>query len=136
MKPLKALFLCLLFISYAEYSTAQTEEGIPYQAVLSSSQSTPSQQIEVRFGISTDRYLVYEEEHQTETSADGLFSLVIGQGQATVGSWDNLVWSDPLDLSVQIRIDGDWETFGSTRLQSVPKSFYALKAGSVDQMTL
>lgn len=136
MKPLKALFLCLLFICFAEYSAAQSEEGIPYQAVLSSSQSAVSQSIDVRFGISKNGYLIYEEEHQTETSSDGLFSLIIGQGSVTVGSWNNLVWSDNLDLSVEINTGGDWETFGSTRLQSVPKSFYALKAGSVDNMSL
>ena len=135
MKHPKVLLLCLLLTTFSLLTQAQTREGIPYQAVLSTG-SPVAQIIDVRFGLSSSGVLLYEEEHRTETSSEGLFSLIIGQGQPTSGSWNNLNWSDQVDLTVTINAGGDWEQFGTTPLQAVPKSFYALTAGSVENMSI
>ena len=132
----KASLLCLLFTISARICFAQPHEGIPYQAVLNSGTSSVSHTIDVRFGLYSDGSLLYEEEHQTTPHANGLFNLVIGQGAVTAGSWNALDWAEPVDLSVDVNIGGDWDHFGSTLLQSVPKSFYALRAGTVDNLSI
>lgn len=116
---------------------AQTDQGIPYQAVLRVDQQPTSQaDLEVRYSIYDETALIYQEDHQTRTTEGGLFSLVIGQGDPLVGSWGSIDWGTPLSLSVDVKHNGDWQTFGRTDLQAVPVSFYALKAGSVEEMSL
>lgn len=130
--------LFLFFTSiFSATLNAQTERGIPYQAVLRLDQSpAKSIDLEVRYNILDGEHILYQEEHTTRTSEGGLFSLVIGQGAPVIGSWASIDWQSALSLAVDIKVDGDWDAFGKTDLNAVPVSFYALKAGSVEGMSI
>lgn len=134
---LPGLLLLLFFSFFSVELNAQTERGIPYQAVLRLDNSAAnSTDIDVRYSIYDGTSILYQEEQATRTSEGGLFSLVIGQGAPTIGSWAAIDWQKALTLSVDIKIDGDWDRFGQADLNAVPVSFYALKAGSVDNMSI
>lgn len=131
----------LLFLLFTSLSItileAQTERGIPYQAVLRiDNAAAPSTDLQVRYSIVDGENILYQEEHTTRTSDGGLFSLVIGQGAPIIGSWASIDWQKALSLAVDIKIDGDWDAFGQTELNAVPVSFYALTAGSVEGMSI
>lgn len=134
---LPRLLLILFTSSFSIGLNAQTERGIPYQAVLRMDNSAAnSTDLLVRYSIYDGQNILYQEEHSTRTSEGGLFNLVIGQGDAIIGSWASIDWQKVLSLSVDINVDGDWDRFGQTDLNAVPVSFYALKAGSVDGMSI
>lgn len=134
---LPGLLLLLFTTLLAVDMEAQTERGIPYQAVLRvDNAAANSTDLQVRYSIYEGASILYQEEHATRTSEGGLFSLVIGQGAPMIGSWASIDWQKELSLSVDINVDGDWDAFGQTDLNAVPVSFYALKAGSVDGMSI
>lgn len=129
--------LLLLIFSLTAGLYAQSERGIPYQAVLRvDNQAAGTTDLEVRYTLYKESTILYQEEQATRTSEGGLFSLVVGQGDPTIGSWASIDWSQLLTLAVDININGDWQSFGQTNLNAVPVSFYALKAGSVDGMNI
>ena len=89
---------------------------------------------------------VYTEEHETNTDAIGVFSVMIGNGRRTQGiikSLDEINWEDgPFFLGIQIAItpnapvqnwqyQNNWVNMGTTSLGIVPYAFYALQTSGL-----
>ena len=103
---MKKLLLLFAILSCTLYSFSQSR-GISYQAVAidENGQQIPgydtdgsaitNSDISVRFGIYNENdQLEYEETHQTQTDAFGLFTLIIGNGnQVSSSTFDDIVWS-------------------------------------------
>ena len=89
-------------------------------------------QISLKFSIlydSSSGTPVYVETHGLTTPANGVVNLVIGSGTATTGSFSNIDWSKAsiyLKREVDIANSGTYTDFGSSLLNSVPKSNYSL----------
>jgi len=116
-------FLSFLFCFSTIY--AQAPQGINYQAVARDGDGglLAEMRITVQFEIlsgSTDGPAVYEESHNVTTNAFGLFSAVIGQGDATSGSFAKIDWSAD---SYFLKVSVDGTVLGTTQFMSVP---YAL----------
>jgi len=76
----------ILLTSYAGlHSLAQITAGFNYQAVARDSDGNvlPSTSLVVQVGIINGTDLIWQEEHTVETSALGLFTLYIGDEQAS-----------------------------------------------------
>ena len=97
-----AAFLIIAFATISVW--AQSPQGFSYQAVLRNTDGTfvSSRQISVRVGIrhgSATGNEAYAETHSTTTTAEGLFGIVVGQGNSLVNctfanciDWANGPW--------------------------------------------
>ncbi|MEL7195052.1 MAG: hypothetical protein AAFO96_21535 [Bacteroidota bacterium] len=120
---------------------AQSPEAFKYQAVVRDANYAPiaNQNVKVRLSIvegTTTGPIIYQEAHDVTTSAIGLFSLNVGEGTVTGGSFDSIDFQSGGDLFLQVEVDQlggtNYQPLGISQLLSVPFSLYATKAGSVD----
>src|SRR5258705_13421826 len=96
----KTYFFSFVFFVLAGYlqTAAQSLQGLNYQAVARnvSGGVVASQSIKVRFSILTGSAtgtLRYSEIQAATTTAQGLFTLVIGKGTAQTGTFAAIDWS-------------------------------------------
>ncbi|HKK40442.1 MAG TPA: hypothetical protein VJ949_13560, partial [Cryomorphaceae bacterium] len=127
----------LLVFFYCHLSTAQSPEGINYQAALRDGESGEALQNQMVFLIITIREggpsgtIVYSESHSgITTNGFGLINLVIGAGDATEGSFAEIPWSSG-NIWYEIEVDSGTglESLGASQFLSVP---YALFAGNTE----
>jgi hypothetical protein len=129
------IILCLLF---SVNLNAQTPHGIPYQALARNSSGTAlaSQAVSVRFTIhdvTAAGTVVYQEKQSTTTSAYGMFTVTIGNGTVTSGTFSSINWATGSKF-LQVEIDPAGGTayvnMGTQQLMSVPYALYAEKTAS------
>ena len=133
MKQLLNIFLLLLL---ANIAMAQAPQGIPYQAVARNSTGAilASTSISVRFTIRDSvatGTIKYREAHTVTTSAQGMFSVNVGQGTPVTGTFFNINWGTNAKF-MQVEMDPAGGTsyidMGTTQMMSVP---YALNSSSL-----
>lgn len=130
MKQVLSIFALLLVLTTAQ---AQAPQGIPYQAAARSSAgailaSTPiSVRFTIRDSIATGP-IRYRETHSITTDANGMFSLVIGQGTPIFGTFSTINWGVNAKFQ-QVEIDplggSSYIDMGTQQMLSVP---YALNS--------
>ncbi|MBZ0207363.1 MAG: DUF1566 domain-containing protein [Flavobacteriales bacterium] len=135
---MKALLACLLLISLS-FGTllAQTPQAFNYQGVArdAGGDAVVNTAIGVEFQLhqtSAGGMVVYSETHTSTTNEHGLFSMEVGNGTPTTGTFANIDWSaGPYFLEVGLDPVGgsSYTSMGTQQLQSVP---YALHAGSAE----
>ncbi|MEM6802431.1 MAG: hypothetical protein AAF696_13565 [Bacteroidota bacterium] len=132
-----SLFLALFAINQAY---AQSPEAFKYQAVLRDANYAPitGQNVSLRISIlesTPDGTIVYQEVHNSQTSAIGLVVLNIGDGNVLSGMFADIQWG-AYDHFLQIEVDPaggtNYGIMGTSQLLSVPYALYADKAGEVD----
>jgi len=134
------ILFILLFLMVPFFLFSQVPEGFSYQAVVrdAGGQIVKEQDVGLRLSIlqgSETGTMVYSERHQETTTAQGLVSLVVGEGTVETGDFGAIDWeSGPYYLKVEVDLAGgsSYETLGVSALQSVP---YALQAGTVGSLT-
>ena len=135
----KYLFvLILIFLTYAGFGQVSVPVGINYQAVArdNSGKELASKNIDVKFSILSGNplgTLVYQELHSNIiTSKVGVFSLIIGKGVSTGGTFSDLSqvnWSQALHyLKVEVKFDNVFVEMGTMQFLSVPYALYAQKS--------
>ncbi|NQV52154.1 MAG: hypothetical protein HQ500_03180, partial [Flavobacteriales bacterium] len=126
-----ASLLFLLFITFSINVLAQSPQGINYQAVARNADGEPfaDTTLDVTITLAQNASLSttqYIEVHSVQTNTYGLFSLIIGDGTPTLGTFLDVTWeTGTVFLNVQI---GSLD-MGTTQMMSVP---YALFAESSD----
>jgi len=103
--------------------------GIHYQAVArDESGEIRNEPVDVKFAILAGTAIVFEELHHTTTSQYGVFSLIIGDGEAINGTFSAIDWSTG-NHSLQVDIDfgNGWKRMGTMSFMSVPYALYAGK---------
>jgi hypothetical protein len=128
----KSLTFILLFISVFAYSQ---NTGINFQGVgrNSSGAVLASTKISLRFSViqtSETGTVEYVESKEVTTNAQGIFSVVIGDGTqiSKTGNFSDINWKiNPKFLKVEMDPAGgtSFVAMGTTRLQSVPFAYYA-----------
>ena len=133
----KNIWLSIVLAFLVTTVTAQVPQGINYQAVARTSSAVyANQHIGVSFSLhqgSALGSLVYQETDTTTTNQFGLFSLVIGHGTATIGTFASINWptgSKYLEVSIDPNGGHNYTSMGTTELVSVPFALYAASAGS------
>ncbi len=155
---MKSIFFTLSLLVICHLSSfTQVADGINYQAIALDDTGNPvsgtdenwnvipDKQFDVRFSVlggSASGGVLYQETHLAHTDPYGMFSLVVGHGQATAaGEHDRLVdipWgADKLFLRVEIDLDrnGSWRTMDNQQMMAVPFAFHAISAGTVSNIT-
>ena len=139
---MKKLFTILfLFVSFIALSQ---NNGINFQGVgrNSSGAVLASTKISLRFSViqsSETGTVEYVESKEVTTNAQGIFSVVIGDGTQTskTGNFSDINWKiNPKFLKVEMDPTGgtSFVAMGTTRLQAVPFAYYAngVNADNVD----
>ena len=139
----KLLLLTLLFFSAASFGLfAQSPEAMNYQAVArdGSGNLLANSSMDVRLGIYSGAggaTLEYEETHTVTTNAYGLFSLKIGTGTVTSGTFTTIGWDgDEHHLKVEVDNGSGYVDLGTSELVSVPYSLHATTAEKATQTNL
>ena len=117
---------------------AQAPQGFSYQAVVRDAQKAivANKPITVTVSILQGDDLksateIYSEKHNTVTNQNGLFTLVVGDGQTT-DNFDEIDWSKGKFFVSTKSEYGE----SVTQLMSVPYALYAEKAASIDDEQL
>jgi len=132
------IVLILIFLTHAGFGQGSVPVGINYQAVArdNSGKELASKNIDVKFSIISGNplgTLVYQELHSNIiTSKFGVFSLIIGKGVPTAGTFSDLSqvnWSQALHyLKVEVKFDNVFVEMGTMQFLSVPYALYAQKS--------
>ncbi len=126
------LSTCLFLVNFA-----QAPQGLNYQGVARNNAGVelPNQNIGIQLSIldgAATGTVVYTETHALLTDANGLFTLVIGFGTPTTGTFSAVNWavggSKWLKVSMDAAGGSNYQLMGTSQLLSVP---YALFAGNV-----
>jgi hypothetical protein len=119
--------------SFSAY--AQVPQAIPYQAVARNSAGVllANQNISVRLTVRNSVAagpVIYRETHTLNTNNLGLFTVNLGQGTPSIGTFGSINWSTDLKF-LQVEMDPNggvsYTDMGTQQFLSVP---YALVAGS------
>ncbi|MFP9116724.1 hypothetical protein ACLI08_02945 [Flavobacterium sp. RNTU_13] len=131
---MKKIYLLLLLVCTTLF--AQVPQGFSYQAVAlnSSGAAVASAPVRVRLSIlenSATGNASYVETHNPTTNNVGLFTLTIGMGTPTTGTFANINWAQNakfLKVELDVTNGTNYVTIGASQLLSVP---YAMYAGGV-----
>jgi hypothetical protein len=144
MKRILFLFLICtdLFLSTVSGQTTKSN-GISYQAIARDAQGAIIANAPVALKISffvknngTKNY--YTEIHQLTTDENGLINLVIGNGNETVGAFEDIPWdAEQVWLNVEMDAKGgnNFALVGSTELYVVPYAYHAATASELIEDT-
>ncbi|MBP5366442.1 MAG: hypothetical protein J6Y82_11090 [Bacteroidales bacterium] len=121
-------FLVLSLFAFSAFVFAEIPQGFSYQAVVRNSNNAivANSNIVVTFSIlqgSSSGSVVYKEEHSVNTNANGLFTVVLGQGTVKTGNFAGINWS-----AGQFFLKTE-SSYGEsvTQLLSVPYAMYSGK---------
>ncbi|PWV56048.1 OmpA family protein [Chitinophaga sp. S165] len=141
MKAILLILLIPIFVCSSFLAKAQSGlRGINYQAIARVDNQRGDvlalQAIQIKFSIldgGPDANAVYTEKHQTTTTSQGLFSLIIGAGTPELGDFSNIPWSKGNQyLKVELDKNGtnDFVPVGVMPFMAVPYALYAANGGS------
>jgi uncharacterized protein (TIGR02145 family) len=137
---MKTIFT-LLLAALAFVATAQPQK-IHYQGVAVGANGKPIKNSTVGLRLSVLDSLptgdtLYTETQTASTDAAGQFSIYLGGGTATVGTFANLPWANGNDKFLKVEMDAqggtNYQPMGTTQLVSVP---YAMAAGVSTELKL
>ncbi len=134
-------YIPLIFFSFFWVGTlfAQVPQSMNYQAILRNAQGNilGNTSLAVRFTISDSvnpGTELFQETHSgVATNQFGLFTVSIGTGTTTFGSFTSIPWATGhkyLQVEVDVNQTGTYTTMGNTELLSVPYALYAATAGN------
>jgi subtilisin-like proprotein convertase family protein len=132
---MRKYFFALVVLFCNLYLFSQSPQAIPYQAVVrnadgSAMSSTAMTMTFKIHDVSATGTVVYQESHTTTSNAQGLVILQVGQGQAAVGTFDNINWgSGAKFLHVMMNAGAGEIDLGTQQMMSVPYALYAEKSG-------
>lgn len=137
MKHLQGYILAsCLGMLFCQLPTADLFSQVPqvlnYQAVArnSTGEILANQIVGIRFTVTNGHQgaMVYQETHNTSTNQFGLFTLNVGGGTPTAGTFSSIDWPN---VNAWLEVDMDpaggsaYVSMGSSELLSVPYAFYA-----------
>ncbi len=131
MKTLFALLLAAL-----AFATGAQPQKINYQAIALGSNGKPLKNAAVSLRLSVldsaaTGTVLYTETQPATTDAGGQFSVYLGTGTPTAGTFASIPWANGNDKFLKVEMDAqggtNYQVMGTTQLVSVP---YAMAAGT------
>ncbi|MBR5166882.1 MAG: hypothetical protein IKW86_02295 [Salinivirgaceae bacterium] len=133
---------CFLIAVASVLATTMTmaQSGFNYQAVIRDANGNllAGQEIALRITLLSGNNVLYIEQKNVTTNAYGVVSVVVGEGNAKQGSFNDIDWSaGNISMKTEFDPDGgeDFAVIGTTRLQSVPTAEYAKTTSAVKNPT-
>lgn len=142
----------MIFCSHLPILAQNVPTGIPFQGIAKDFNGNPVNERKVYIQTnliagSINGKTIFTEEHETQTDAIGVFSIMIGQGRRTQGlikMLSEIKWEEgPYFLGIQMAItpsapletwkyQNNWINMGTTSLGIVPYAFYSLQTAGLD----
>lgn len=128
--------ICVLSLITFGISSAQSPQGINYQATIRSSagELLINQNAGIKFTVhqeAADGQAIYSEQHTTTTDNIGAVKLVFGQGTPETGTFNQINWAiGSYYLEIEVNTGSGFTSLGTTQLMSVPYALYAERSGS------
>ncbi|OFY67348.1 MAG: hypothetical protein A3H98_05690 [Bacteroidetes bacterium RIFCSPLOWO2_02_FULL_36_8] len=132
---MKKLFIALTATLIMKGLMAQVPQKMSYQAVIRDTDGNliTNQAIGVKISIlDSSTTAVYVETHNDSTNANGLISLVIGNGTPVTGVFSDINWSkSPIFIKTETDPTGGtiYSISGTSELLSVPYALYSSNGG-------
>jgi hypothetical protein len=135
---MKRIFTILAALILAARVFAQSPEKMSYQAVIRDANNNlvTNQSIGMQISIlqgSESGTVVFSERHFLATNANGLVSIVIGNGSMVSGSFPTIDWANgPYFIKTETDLKGgaNYTITGTNQLLSVPYALHAKTAGN------
>ncbi|MBO7432756.1 MAG: hypothetical protein J6U13_03275, partial [Salinivirgaceae bacterium] len=130
----------LLLVAVASFlatTALMAQSGFNYQAVIRDANGNlvANQNISLRITLLNGNDVLYVEQKNVSTNAYGVVSVVVGEGGAKQGSFNDIDWSNG-NISMKTEFDPDggeaYTEIGTTRLHSVPTAEYAKTTSAVE----
>jgi hypothetical protein len=129
-------YIILFLLLFPLFSNAQVSDKISFQAVVYDNQNklVVNRNVGVRMSIisgSIDGTTVYQETHMVTTSGTGLFTLQLGGGTPTIGTYSGINWgaaSHFLKREFDINGGTNYQIMGIGEILSVPYAIYSTSA--------
>jgi hypothetical protein len=126
-------YLIQFLLLFPLISNAQVSDKISFQAVVYDNQNklVVNRNVGVSMSIisgSVDGAVVYQETHMVTTSGTGLFTLQLGGGTPTIGTYSGINWgaaSHFLKREFDINGGTNYQIMGIGEILSVPYAIYA-----------
>ena len=151
---MKAIYILigLVFVSFLSSFAQNIPTGIPFQGIAKDFNGNPvnERKIYIQTNLisgTINSKTIYTEEHETQTDAIGVFSIMIGHGkriQGAIKTLSEIKWEEgPYFLGIQLAItpnaplenwkyQNNWINMGTTSLGIVPYAFYSLQTMGLD----
>ncbi len=127
-------YFVAVFLLISSVLSAQTE-GFNYKFLLMDNNNQPlaNQNVDIRFTLNAGSNTIWQEEHTgIQTDANGIAVAYLGEGNrlgGTVADFDDIDWSVPVTMTVEIDTGSGYQTFVSGEpVKYVPKAKFALHA--------
>ena len=134
------LLLTLSFFAISETVMAQSQT-FKYQAIVRGSNGAllTNKQINIRLSIlsgSATGAIEYQETQTVITDAYGLFSIEVGGGDVTQGSYSGIKWATSQKyIQTEVDLGSGYVLLGASKLLSVPYAIYAFNPGGAKGAT-
>ncbi|MCP9236446.1 hypothetical protein [Lewinella sp. JB7] len=130
--------ISLFLLTFTLLMAQGVPSGMQYQAVARdlATRVMPDTDIELQVNLLANGQsdqVVYAERHLVRTNTLGLFTLTIGEGESTRGTFAEVPWaSREVWMEIKIREQGgDFVTVSNSKMLSVPYAFHAATAGDL-----
>ncbi len=125
----------LLFIVVLIFSLTTFAQSFNYQAVVRDASDIPiaNQSIGVQVTLARAGANIFQETHTVTSNANGLITLAVGTGTATLSTFAVIDWSTQdfiMDIAVDITGGSTYSSLGTTVLRQVPYAMYAASSPS------
>jgi len=107
--------------------------GFNYKALITNGGSALSNQaVNIKFTVLENGATnVYQETQSATTDANGIVSVIVGEGNTVSGNFTTIDWANnPYFLKVEIDSGSGYQDFGTNELKAVPYAKFAEKAGN------
>ncbi|MCF0071391.1 tail fiber domain-containing protein [Dyadobacter sp. CY261] len=131
------IFLAIILLGFCpKNANAQAPQRFSFQGVARKADGKPAAttSVSLRVSIHTESIagtIVYQETHNTQTNAEGIFNISIGGGTVTSGDFTGILWKASAQF-LQLELDpgggNNYVDLGTTQLLSVPYSMHAKEA--------
>jgi hypothetical protein len=136
------LFISVWLLSYSLYSQTLSPQGYTYQAVARDNGGNiiPNQSLPTRVTITSNSPggpIQWQETHSISTNGLGVFTFTVGQGTQIGGqpNFSDIDWAiNNMYMKVEVNFGTGYEDMGTTKLWSVPYSFYSSRAAVADSV--
>ncbi|TAH41168.1 MAG: hypothetical protein EYC69_09345 [Bacteroidetes bacterium] len=135
---MKRIFSIIFILAVSIINTSGQPKAIPFQGAARDasgamlSNRTISLRLSVLDSASTGT-MIYSETHSTSTSALGLFTVNVGTGNPSLGSFDMIDWGNN-DKYLSVELDtnntASYVLMGITQMLSVPYALYSKSSGT------
>lgn len=133
MKKILVRLMLAMCVAITSTMSVLAQGSFAYQVVIRDAEGhlISNKTIGMKLKLMHDNVACYEETQNTVTNAYGQASIMVGDGENKIGSFDAVPWSSlniMLKVELDLENDGTFTDFAEMQIQPVPYALYAASA--------